>query len=118
MFRNKPTERNKEKQPVVKKRVPIKKNMNRESGIFTSDKATKSRHTDSTSASARETPRREKNPDKIYSAGDNGASMLATLQGNNVSLIVGCFPVAIDYIQFLFSLTRRILIQTVRYAIC
>lgn len=102
MFHNKPTARNKEKQPVVKKRVQSTKKMNRESGIFTTDKTTKSRTNspaiNSASSTARETPRHEKKPDT--SAGDNGATMLQTMQGKKVSLIVGWFSVAIDCILF------------------
>lgn len=98
MFRNKPTSRNKEKLLVVKKRIHSTTKMNADGGIFNNEKGQKIRDIGS-STSSRAESRHESQPNRLFSAGDNGASMLEAYKEEKVSLVEGArcaFP--FDYI--------------------
>lgn len=86
MFRNKPSSSNKEKLQIVKKRKNSTKKMNTDGGIFNIEKGQKIRDI-SSSASSRTETRHEKQPHRMYSAGDNGSSMLEAYKEEKVSWI-------------------------------
>lgn len=102
MFRNKPTAKNKGKIPVfIRRGVSPKKMFTASSGIFNLEKVQKTRAT-GTATPARVESQHAKVSDRVFSAGDNGLSMLEAYSEEKVSLN----KVALDADAFDYNLFR------------
>lgn len=107
MFANKPSAKTKAKQSGGQIRGQNTKKLSSDGGIFNMEKNQRIRNRDSSTLSSRTESRHEKVPDRVFSAGDNGSSMLEKFKENKVGLIDALLViVVVSVILFSFIFTH------------